>query len=249
LNHFNLNLNHLQDIADRLEAQIRGLDLAGGSLGDHLDRLVYGSSRGRSSSTSRSEHERVGSSQRGIGLANAGVEQPSGGKMPTLKDFRVLVAKELKRERDLIWHASEDGDAQEDGPSWGMEQDLLLISKIEIDPFFLAKNKAKKDGRRSSMDSARANSSGTGKGDIAKEGLGKKKFLGDWVSETKMRTVRESCRKIYGEYMRTALQGLSVRLTLLCLYRRARTQIETSARIVREDATFSRRDLGIDTGA
>jgi len=218
LNHFNLNLNHLQDIADRLEAQIRGLDLAGGSLGDHLDRLVYGSSRGRSSATSESGHEHVGSSQRGIGLATARTGQPSGVKMPTLNDFRVLVETELKRERDLIWRADEDGNAQEGGLSWGMEQDLLLISKIEIEPFFLAKTKVKKDGRRSSVDVARVVSSGMGKGDAGKEGLTKRKFLGDWVSETKMRTVRESCTKIYGEVTYPS-RALSSSLTQVHLYR------------------------------
>jgi len=220
LNHFNLNLNHLQDLADRLEAQIRGLDLAGGSLGDHLDRLVYGSSRGRSSATSQSGHEHVGSSQRGIGLATARTGQPSGVKMPTLNDFRVLVDKELKRERDLIWRAGAGGDAQEGSPSWGMEQDLLLISKIEIDPFFLAKTKVKKDGRRSSMDVARVVSSGMGRGDAGKEGLIKKKFLGDWVSEAKMRTVRESCTKIYGEFT-SLFKAPSTLLTLFRFCRRA----------------------------
>ena len=220
MNHFNLNLNHLQDIADRLEAQIRGLDLAGGSLGDHLDRLVYGSSRGRSSATSQSGHEHVGSSQRGIGLATARTGQPSGVKMPTLNDFRVLVDKELKRERDLIWRAGAGGDAQEGSPSWGMEQDLLLISKIEIDPFFLAKTKVKRDGRRSSMDVARVVSSGMGRGDAGKEGLIKKKFLGDWVSEAKMRTVRESCTKIYGEFT-SLFKAPSTLLTLFRFCRRA----------------------------
>jgi hypothetical protein len=144
--------------------------------------------------------------------------QPSGVKMPTLNDFRVMVDKELKRERDLIWRASEDGAAQEGGPSWGMEQDLLLISKIEIDPFFLAKNKVKRDGRRSSTDVGRVIS--IGKGELGKDGLVKKKFLGDWVSETKMRTVRESCRKIYGESHMIALQSYSILLILFCYCRR-----------------------------
>lgn len=79
-----------------------------------------------------------------------------------------------------------------------MEQDLLLISKIEIDPFFLTKTKNKKDGRRSSMEMGKVVSGSNTKGEAGKDIQTKKKYLGDWVSEAKMRTVRESCRKIYG---------------------------------------------------
>lgn len=88
-----------------------------------------------------------------------------------------------------------DSSHLEDDRGWGMEQDLYLISKIEIDPFFLPKNtKSKKDGRRLSLDDERASSS-----TIPKEGPPKRKYLGDWVSEAKMKTVRDSCRKTYGE--------------------------------------------------
>jgi len=206
--HFEIYLHHLHDVSDRLHAQIRGLDLAGNSLGDHLERLIHGSSRDRGAIDSHESGGNVADSQRSAGLAAKHEKGPSnsGSRSLTLTEFKVMVEQELKRERNLIWKADEDK-STEHVTTWGMEQDLLLISKIEVEPFFLSKMKTKKDGRRSSMEVGRVVSGPTSKNESSKDGQLKKKFLGDWVSEAKMRTVRESCRQIYG--MATAFDPVS----------------------------------------
>lgn len=168
-----------------------------------MDRLIRGSSRHRKAGESSEIVENVNSSQRSAGLGPKRSKEPpgTGTRTPNLTEFRFVVEQELKRERNLIWKADED-EHTETGASWGMEKDLYLISKIEIEPFFLTKTRNKKDGRRSSMEVGRVVSGTMSKNEASKDGQVKKKFLGDYVSEAKMRTVRESCRQIYGKYER-----------------------------------------------
>lgn len=192
LSPFQSALAHIHELATRLDVQRHGLRIAGGNLLEHVGKLIEGSS------PTTNDEEDVGD---GNGVMNG------------WPGFQRLIEVELERERGLIGPAASTAEGEARRPVWGMEQDMQVISGIEVHDVFV-KRPSSTNKRRSSNVNPPAGASATTTGkDISREGRTasptimalervssgeKRKLLKDYVNHSRMKVVRDNCQRVYG---------------------------------------------------
>lgn len=164
-----------------MNVQRAGLRIAGDNLVEHAGRLVDGL-RGEEDT----EQQEEGEASRGW-LA-----------------FQRLVEAELGRERSLIGPYpgpfTNAGTSSTTATEWGMEQDMHVISSIEVHEVFkrsVPKAQDKPIRRVSGAAGSPTTMSAVPAG-RAPSVAEKRKVLADYVSAGKMKTVHENCQKLYG---------------------------------------------------
>ncbi|KAJ9114014.1 hypothetical protein QFC22_005834 [Naganishia vaughanmartiniae] len=221
---FLIHLHTLHNLADRMEVQLRGLGIAGGNLEEHLGKLVDGRA---TDEDGEDEEEEVNKHP-----LHGRLETAASGGRSGWRAFQRLVEHELARELDFIGPyasvhppptALQHGKRQEE-PIWGMEQDMHVISRIEVHESFrralpvagvgAAKPKDAPSNSGGPVHMARGASgsptSTTNPGGVpfpdsrdARAGSSreeKRRTLADYVNYGRMKVVRDNCRKIYDDH-------------------------------------------------
>lgn len=177
---FLANLKRIHTLEEGLNVQRAGLRIAGGNLDEHASRLVDGQPGEEDSG------QEEGEAARGW-LA-----------------FQRLVEAELGRERSLIGPHPAPLPITETSSTtateWGMEQDMHVISSIEVHEVFkrsVPKAQDKPIRRVSGAAGSPTPMSAVPSG-RAPSVAEKRKVLADYVSAGKMKTVHENCQKLYG---------------------------------------------------
>ncbi|KAJ9092258.1 hypothetical protein QFC21_006900 [Naganishia friedmannii] len=219
---FLAHLNSLHSLTDRLAVQLRGLGIAGENLEEHLGKLVDGHADDAEGDKSS---------------PTDGPSSPSGAAQSATSGWRAfqhLIETELSRELGLIGpYASvhppptPQQQSQPEQATWGMEQDMHVISSIEVHesfrprPFAAAVGTARpKDVASNSPGPAAMtrNASGSSPTSVTNANVSspdsrvgasssreeKRKTLVDYVNYGRMKVVRDNCRKIYGEFSYSA---------------------------------------------
>ncbi len=199
---FQENLGQVEYLRERMSNQIKALDIASGNLNWHL-KLLNGDERveanpmqllSEEEEEDPSDDEQASRLPRPLAPSHPSKRSTAKAKdnlsnIATWPSFVKMVEVELSREASLVSVGnSADGQASEHSSSlWGMEQDMQVIKGIPIHPCFLVKRTKGKGKDVEKGEKAAA----------AKDE--KRKMLGDYVNAGKMRTVRDSCTKMYGE--------------------------------------------------
>lgn len=129
--------------------------------------------------------------------------------------FQRVVEEELERERSLIGpypSNTVDDNVQTRGAvmDWGMEQDMHVISAIEVHDVFKRPLPLKDKNRRASTTTGAVAVTAVGAGGrtasptttaaLERVPSGeKRKLLKDYVNFARMKVVRDNCQRVYGE--------------------------------------------------
>lgn len=230
-----------EELVRATRVQSRALEVATENLGLHLELLKRGTGKeeqeGKEEEESEDEDEDHGRRQssdktwkqrrrrRRSGSAfkpgsnAAATAAGGGGAAGGWMAFAATVRSELDREARLVGGHGKTGEGGAAATSsWGMEDDMRLISRIKVHPCFLGGASAASTGGTSaagpsSTPSRRRSSAETSRPvSVVSDAITpivKSKTLGDFVNATKMRTVLESCLRSYDDHRTryAALQG------------------------------------------
>ncbi|KAJ9097486.1 hypothetical protein QFC19_006758 [Naganishia cerealis] len=226
LSPFLSSLHQTHALGARLSVQLRGLRIAGGNLAEHLGKLVDGSSDVEDEGDERKPLPARNSND-ATATTSADTDAAVHAQNPSPKagwrTFQHLIETELSRELSLIGpYPVPSGyrplpSQQQQQQPWGMEQDMHVISSIEVHESFRRPSSVATAGSGKSKDPGGAaaqmtritsNSStapspvtvNAGDSRAASTREEKRKTLADYVNFGRMKVVRDNCRRIYDDH-------------------------------------------------
>lgn len=238
---FEAHAERAEELVRATRVQARALEVATENLGLHLDLLRHGT--GEELEGKEGAQGEAGDGEQDDSDDEPGVRSAVGSKKAARRRLRRKAATsvdvaggesgsaggwtafartvqaELEREARLVGGGGGGESSSSASATWGMEDDMRLISRIKVHACFLGgasgSSPASTGGpsassrRRSSAETSSRPAAGLAAADGANSTPVKNKTLGDFVNAAKMRTVLESCRRSYDDHRSryTALQG------------------------------------------